>query len=231
MAAAAKMGGSIKTRRRASLPQTAKRKTEQAMEARLATLDRGTPRYQSLATAISFKRSWLQLAAQLSEIDRTSQYREWGYRTFDAYARHELHLRKETAQKLLRSFNFLNSHEREVLERDTGENVVPLPSYQALDVLAEARDNPALAETDYKDLRDQVFREDPTAAQVRKFVRERAPDESRRKQADPQERLRKSLSLAERLYGLLCEDESVPDALPRKVEEVVGGLRKLLDDE
>ncbi len=231
MAAAAKKGRSLKTRRRASLPQTAKSKTEQAMEARLATLDRGTPRYQSLATAISFKRSWLQLAAQLSEIDRTSQYREWGYRTFDAYARHELHLRKETAQKLLRSFNFLNSHEREVLERDTGENVVPLPSYQALDVLAEARDNPALAETDYKDLRDQVFREDPTAAQVRKFVRERAPDESRRKQADPQERLRKSLSLAERLYGLLCEDESVPDALPRKVEEVVGGLRKLLDDE
>lgn len=224
-------GSTLSVRRPKTSPQTAKSKTEQAMEAQLAALEVGTPRHRVLCTAIDFKRSWLSLAQQLSEVERNGAYRDWGYRTFDAYAKHELHLRKETAQKLLRSYNFLNDHERGLLDGGRrSDNVVPLPSYQALDVLAEARANPNLAEDDYRDVRDQVFSEDPTAAQVRKFVRERAPEPARRQEADPQVRLRKCLSLAERLYGLLCEEEDLPEALPRKVEQVVGGLRKILDE-
>jgi hypothetical protein len=58
-----------------------------------------------------------------------------------------------------------------------------MPSYQALDILAEARQNPYLNEDDYREIRDQVFREDPAPNQLKKLVRDRSvphPPGSRR---------------------------------------------------
>ena len=224
-----------KSTRRRTMPQIARTKTEEAMERRLETLEPGTPRYEILRTAIDFKRSWLALARQIATVDKDNLFKEWGYRTIHAYAQHELHLRKETAVKLLRSYNFLESHEPRLLDRtetSDGEasKVVSLPSYQALDVLAEARENPYLSESDYRDLRDQVFEGDPSPTQIRKLVKERAPEPVKRADIAPTARLRKCLALAERLYGLLLEEEEMPEEIPRGVEQVVGGLRRLLDD-
>lgn len=212
------------------LPQTAKNKTEEAMAARLATLEPGSRRYNVLDAAIRFKRSWIELAQHLTRCREQGHFKEWGYRSFEAYAQHELHLRRETAQKLVRSYDFLNANERPHLEAVVrGEpDTEPLPSFQALDILAEARQNPNLAETDYKEIRDQVFRDDPPASQVRKLVKERAP-EAPKEEADPQVRLRKCLSMAERLYGMLLE-EDVPMPIAQSVESAVGGLRRLLEE-
>lgn len=201
------------------------------MEARLLTLDPGTPRYEVLRTAIDFKRSWLELAERLSEIQKSVDFKAWGYRTFEAYAQHELHLRKDTVAKLLRSYDFLSTYEPSALESPRrGQEVMPVPSYEALDVLAEARGNPYLSERDYRELRDQVFHEDATPSQLRKAVRERAPEPVKQAPADPSEQLRKTLALAERLYGLIVEDERMPARVTRAMEEVVGGLRQLLEE-
>ena len=207
-------------------------RTEAAMSQRLSTLEPGSTRYEALATAIDFKRSWLQLAEALSEVQRGGEFGEWGYRTFEAYAQSELHLRRETVQKLLRSYGFLQNHESEVLEPNAGDEAPPpLPSYQALDVLAQARENPYLSENDYKELRDHVFEGDATPAQARKLVRDRAPEPAEPGSEASHARLRKCLALAERLYGLLVEEQDVPDSVSRSMEQVVGSLRKLLDDE
>lgn len=217
-------------KKKGKLPQTATSKTEQAMVERLQTLDPGTQRYGVLVSAIEFKRSWIQLARHLTDCRQQNAFKEWGYRTFEAYAQHELHLRRETAQKLVRSFDFLASHERPLLDRATGsDEVTQLPSYQALDILAEARQNPYLAEQDYKDIRDQVFREDPAPNQVRKLVKERAPEPPKQQDEDPTARLRKCLALAERLYGMLLE-EDVPEAISLPVEQTVGALRRLIEE-
>jgi len=207
-------------------------KSAQAMEARLDTLSPGSIRYEILKTAIDFKRSWLDLAKTLSEIEAKKAYKEWGYRTLTAYTQHELFLRKDTVVKLLRSYQYIESHERRYLEDDSGEDkVVPLPSFQALDVLAEARENPYLSESDFRDLRNQVFDEDPSPGQIRKLVRERAPDPVKKAAVDPQARLRKCMVLAERLYGLLLEEEEVPADVPEKLESVVGSLKRLLGED
>lgn len=212
------------------LPQTASSKTEAAMAARLDTLEPGSRRYEVLATAIEFKRSWIELAKHLTAAQRDGAFKEWGYRTFEAYAQHELHLRRETAQKLVRSFDFLAAHEKPLLEAaEHGGEAGPLPSYQALDILAEARQNPYLSEQDYRQIRDQVFNEDPPPNQLRKLVKERAPEPPKQIKEDPAERLRKCLALAERLYGMLLEEE-VPDHISASVEQAVGGLRRLLED-
>lgn len=219
-----------KTRDR--LPQNRRSKTEEAMEARLDTLEAGTERHSTLAAAIEFKRSWLELAERLSTVEKSGTFKEWGYRSFEAYAQHELHLRRETVQKLLRSYGFLNTYEPSLLE-DASANKGPpvaLPSYQALDVLAEARQNPYLSERDYRELRDQVFREDPTPSQIRKAVKERAPNELPKVLEEPAERLRKALALAERLYGLIVEADDVAERITRAMEEVVGGLRQMLEE-
>jgi len=211
---------------------TSNSKSAQAMEARLETLAPGSERYAILRTAIDFKRSWLELAKALSVIEKNKSYKEWGYRTLTAYTQHELYLRKDTVVKLLRSYNFLESHERRFLEeRAPSENVVPLPSFQALDVLAEARENPYLSESDFRELRNQVFDEDPSPGQIRKLVRERAPEPVKKSAIDPQARLRKCVVLAERLYGLLLETEEVPQDVPQKLESVVGDLKRLLGED
>jgi len=57
----------------------------------------------------------------------------------------------------------------------------------------------------------------------------RAPEPVKARAEDPSEALRKCLSLAERLYGMLLEEE-VPDNICEHVEKAVGGLRKLLDE-
>jgi hypothetical protein len=214
------------------MPQTARTKTEERMEERLQTLEPGTLRYQTLERAIEFKRSWVHLAQQLAEISRTGNYKEWGYRTFEAYAQHELHLRRETALKLARSYDFLSSHERSLLDAAQGDGgVSPLPEYQAVDVLAEARANPHLSERDYREIRDQVFGEDLTGAQARKLVKERAPEPLTQKRSDgPEDRIRRCLQLAERLYGLILEEESIPERIARAIEEAVGGLRRMIEE-
>ncbi len=231
-------------------PQTAERtegvegaetQSVQDMAARLRSLEPGTQRFIVLQSAIDFKRSWIHLAKHLAHVRNAGAYREWGYRTFEAYAQHELHLRRETCQKLVRSYDFLNSHERPLLDQaeraprpgdptyDQSEPI-PLPNFHALDILAEARQNPNLSESDYLEIRDQVFRDDPAAAAVKKLVRDRAPDAAASKQEDPNERLRKALNMAERLYGILLE-EDVPENIAHSVEQAVGGLRKLLGEQ
>jgi hypothetical protein len=215
------------------MPQTASTRTEAAMAERLESLEPGTKRYEVLSIAIDFKRSWIHLARNLTDVRNDGLFKEWGYRTFEAYVQHELYIRRDTATKLVRSFDFLAAHEkpllRQVEDLDQDHAIAPLPNFQALDILAEARNNPNLTERDYKEIRDTVFREDPAPSALRKMVRERAPEPVKAKAEDPNDRLRRCLSLAERLYGMLLEEE-VADAICEHVEKAVGGLRKLLDD-
>lgn len=226
--------GKKAAKRKSRMPQTATTRTEAAMEERLESLEPGSKRYEVLACAIEFKRSWLHLARHLAEVRGRAMYKEWGYRTFEAYAQHELFIRRDTAQKLVRSFDFLSSHEQPLLKKleepgDHDRPVAPLPNFGALDILAEARENPNLTERDYKEIRDTVFRDDPAPSAVRKLVKERAPEPVKPKNEDPTDRLRKCLGLAERLYGMLLEEE-VPDTICNHVEKAVGGLRRLLDE-
>ena len=99
-----------------------------------------------------------------------------------------------------------------------------------LTTTAEARGNPYLSERDYRELRDQVFREDPSPSQVRKAVRGLAPEPVKNGGEGPLDRVRRSLALAERLYGMIVEQEEVPERIARAMEEVVGGLRQMVEE-
>lgn len=219
------------------------------MAEQLAQLSPDSRRYQTLKAAIEFKRSWVKLAEHLSQVRSSGEFKSWGYRSLEAYAQQELHIKRDTVKKLTRSYDFLSEHESPLLQRalrslEAGEaegepeeaasssigEVIPLPNFQALDILAEARNNPNLGEEDYREVREKVFSEDPKPSQVKKLVRERAPEPP--KERSPQDRttrLRKVQAKLQESLGLLMEEE-VPGGITRPLEEALGGLRQYLEE-
>lgn len=261
-AGSAKLGDKV-VRARATKPATqgaasAASRTEASMAEQLARLSPSSRRYQTLKAAIAFKRSWVKLAEHLSEVRRSGEFKEWGYRSLEAYAAQELHIKRDTVKKLTRSYEFLSEHESPMLQRalrslEEGlpapgaapvdadaseaeaeapavEPMPPLPNFQALDILAEARNNPNLDEEDYREVREKVFSEDPTPGMVRKLVRERAPEPKKTPTpADRTASLRKVQAKLQDALGMLME-EQVPEGITRPLEEALGGLRQYLEE-
>lgn len=114
-------------------------KVEQALRDAEAEHASDPERAHLLAVARQFKASWLELGQALSTVKRTGQWRNWGYPSFDDYAKKELRLRQETIDKLTASYSFLQKRAPEVLERDALETQVP--TYQAIDFLRRAEAN------------------------------------------------------------------------------------------
>lgn len=203
--------------------------TNAAAIERLQTLEPGTDRHQTLSFALDFRRSWLGLGRQLALVKGEQLFKEWGYRTIRAYALHELQLREAEMKKLLRGYEFMNTHEPRRLAESEEPGAAPLPRYDALDVLASARENPYLSETDFAAVRDEVFSTPHiTPDRVRKAVKERAPVADQA--PDASARLRKALALAERLYGLLIEEEDIPVPVTDGLEKVIGRVRRMLEE-
>ena len=73
-------------------------KTEAALaEAEKAHADE-PERAELLRRARRFKASWVELAEALTDAKRGRRWREWGYESFESYAKNELKLRQETVR-------------------------------------------------------------------------------------------------------------------------------------
>src|SRR5688572_12147959 len=92
-------------------------KTDLEMEARMQAVAGDDERVDAIAKARMFKRSWIELAEALSGIYDRESWQGWGYESFDAYCKRELHLTPGTALKLLGSFRFLKTSAPRVLTR------------------------------------------------------------------------------------------------------------------
>jgi len=62
-------------------------------------------------------------------------WREWGYASFERYCSEELFLRRQTAEKLTRSYGFLERHEPQVARDREGRAV---PAFEVIEVLSRA---------------------------------------------------------------------------------------------
>ena len=75
-------------------------------------------RVELLHRARRFKASWIELAEALTRTKRSGRWKDWGYESFEAYDKSELHLRQETIDKLTGSYSFLQRRAPSVLTRD-----------------------------------------------------------------------------------------------------------------
>ncbi|HEX8795602.1 MAG TPA: hypothetical protein VF765_31850 [Polyangiaceae bacterium] len=132
-------------------------KTEAALaEAEAAHAD-DPERAELLRRARQFKASWIELAEALTQARRNARWKDWGYDTFEAYAKGELHLKQETVDKLTGSYSFLQRRAPAVLQRDPIRE--PFPTYQAVDFLRRAEESDSAPREAVEEIRRRVIDE------------------------------------------------------------------------
>jgi hypothetical protein len=171
-----------------------------------------------LARARRFKSSWIELAEALTRVRGGGEWRRWGYESFEAYAKTELHLRPETVEKLTGSFAFLKRRAPEVLIRDGVKRSIP--TYQAVDFLRRAEETDDAPPAVVEGIRKRVLEE---AAPVPRELKEQVfpIDEATRKQRDAAA----LKNVATRLRELLGETRAVPR---KTAGDVASALDRLL---
>src|SRR5262249_12393327 len=127
-------------------------------------------RAELIARTRRFKASWFELGEALTEVKRAERFKNWGHATFDDYCRKELHLKRETADKLTGSFAFLHTRAPEVLRRDGRD--APIPTYQAVDFLRRAEEESGAPPETLNELRRHVLDEGTPLPKISRIYRE-----------------------------------------------------------
>jgi hypothetical protein len=132
-------------------------KTEAALAEAEATHADDPERAELLRRARQFKSSWIELAEGLTQARRTGRWKDWGYDSFEAYAKSELRLKQETVDKLTGSYSFLQRRAPAVLSRDPISE--PFPTYQAVDFLRRAEESDTVPREAVEEIRRRVIDE------------------------------------------------------------------------
>lgn len=200
--------------------------TAEKLAARAEDLPEGSMRRRVLEGAQRFKAAWVEFGRLLAEVRRKELWRGWGYPSFERYCSRELFIRGATADKLTRSYGFLERHEPQ-LARERGESRAP--PFEVIEVLSRAEAAGRLPEDGWRDLRDEVLERPPTAAAMNRKLTEKygpPPPGPARPEAD---RLARLATAAERLARACAEEASVPRALARRAADLAGEIESLLE--
>lgn len=203
--------------------------SERVLDTRLQQLEPGSLRHRVMSVARAFRASWADLGATLSQVAQSGVFTEWGYADFASYCQNELSLRRDTVQKLVRSFDYVQGRCPEMLEQKEGGS---LPSLAVVDLLARAQNIDGMSQEDLTRLHADAFSDEQsmTRSALMAKVREVAPDAFRRPRRNgaegakegaasetpigvwvdgkpkmSEQELYKTMRLAERLHGLLTE--------------------------
>ena len=147
-----------------------KSKSLKNIEAKMENLDIHSLRYHVLESAKNFKCSWIDLGRSLYSVYKDKLYKEWGYLSFDIYVSRETGIRKQTAMKLLKSYYFLEKEEPQYLKNEYTASTQPahLPSYEAVNILRQAKNNKGLDVDDYANLKKEIFEKGRDAVELKK---------------------------------------------------------------
>jgi hypothetical protein len=203
------------------MEQEKKSKGSQHIEQLMQQLEPDSERYRVLATARQFKSSWVELGEWLARISRDNSFADWGYETFEDYCAKEIRIRRQTAEKLLLAFRFLERKEPGLLEKSSER---PLPDYRSVDLLRQADEEQHFSMAEYGELRQAVIEDErshPTVArQFRDIGHSHQPEQR------AAHRYRSALTAARRLSNCLQEFADVPHDLTQAVEQLIGFLEE-----
>ena len=211
------------------------------LRAREAALASDPERAGVVAAARRFKASWFELGEALSRVRREDRWKGWGHGSFEDYCKKELHLRRETADKLTGSFTFLRARAPDTVDRALGRPAGrdgsgrfaqldddALPSYQAVDFWRRADEADAPRDT-LREIERQVLDEGASAARLQRQFREVVfPLDEATREHKRRSELRSAVS---RLVELLAHGRAeglVPDELSAELEEPLQRLSQLV---
>ena len=204
------------------------------IEEKMDNIPEATLRHQILKNAKTFKTSWIGLGQALYTAWRDKLYKEWGYSTFDIYVAKEIGIRKQTALKLLKSYQFLERKEPLYLRKEYVDdtNTANLPNYESVNVLRLASKKKVLDEDDYTELKKNVFQKGKDASSMRKDVTSLI---RQREELEPEQaRQKRKLTIIKRLVSTLRTlhgEIKMSKILPVKLANETAKLIKELESE
>lgn len=184
----------------------------------------GSFRHTVLLAAKRFKSSWAELGKLLVKVRDEALYEQWGYETFEAYCLKEIHIRKQTALKLTRSFSFLARHEPEETERE--EMTQRAPPFEVVEVLADAEERGQLTPSEYKSIRDSIWNPERPTAELKRELGERFPRPPPEPPADSLQ-VRRLAATARKLANDLLACRKVPKAISDRAAALAGDVEEL----
>jgi hypothetical protein len=186
-------------------------------------------RAEAIARVRRFKAGWYELAETLSELRRSERYKRWGYPDFEDYCKRELHLRKETVDKLTGSFTFLRKKAPEALRRDGRDE--PIPSYQAVDFWRRAEEEAGAPEDTVREIRRHVLDEGASLPKVSRMYRQVVfPVDEEERTEKRRSSLKATIEKLVELLAIAREEGSVPPPLCAEVEEPLSRLQAHLSE-
>lgn len=201
----------------------------EAIAQKAAQVAPGSFRHTVLTSAKRFKATWAELGKLLVKVRDEALYEQWGYDSFETYCFKELHIRKQTALKLVRSFSFLAKHEPQEVEREDFQERVP--AFEVVEVLAQAEERGQLSPKEYEDVRASIWNPERPTAELRREVAERFPRPAPEPPGESVQ-LRRLAAAARKLANELAQVRKVPNAvaerasaLAEEVEELAGAAR------
>jgi hypothetical protein len=184
-------------------------------------------RAEAIARVRRFKAGWYELAETLAELRRSEQYKRWGYPDFDDYCKRELHLRKETVDKLTGSFTFLRKKAPDALQRDGRD--APIPSYQAVDFWRRAEEEAGAPEETVREIRRHVIDEGASLPKISRLYRQVVfPVDEEDRAGKRLASLKTTIDKLIELLAVAREEGSVPPPLCAEVEEPLSRLAQHL---
>ena len=196
------------------------------LAARAEDLPEGSMRRRVLEGAQRFKAAWLEFGRLLAEVRRKELWRGWGYPSFERYCTKELFIRGATADKLTRSYGFLERHEPD-LTRARAESRAP--PFEVIEVLSRAEASGRLPEGGWRDLRDEVLGRPPSPAAMNRRLTEKygpPPPPPARPEAD---RLSRLAAAADTLARACAEESAIPRVVARRAADLAGEIESLLE--
>jgi hypothetical protein len=195
------------------------------IQKKAASVPPGTFRHTVLVSAKRFKSTWAELGKLLVQVRDEAKYEEWGFPSFEAYCLKELHIKKQTALKLTRSFSFLAKHEppEAVKEEDFPQRA---PAFEVVEVLADAADRGQLSPSEYRSLRDSIWNPEKSATELKREFTERFP---RPPPEPPPEnvQLRRLAQMARKLASELSGTRKVPSAIAERAAALADEVEEL----
>lgn len=195
-----------------------------ALEEKAQELHPGTFRHTVIQAAKRFKSSWVELGRLLVKVRNEGLFSDWGYESYESYCLRELHIRRQTAEKLARGFSFLAKHEPEEVEAP--EITQKAPAFEVVEVLANAEERGQLSADEYRSIRDSIWNPDKPAAEVKKEISERYP-------APPPEapseafQLRRLAGLAKKLAKEMASSQRLPQAVIERAHALADEVSEL----
>jgi hypothetical protein len=201
--------------------------TSERIAARIEDLPEGSPRRRILEAARRFKASWVELARLLVQVKRDESWREWGYASFERYCTGELFIRKQTAEKLLASFGFLERHEP-ALARPRGDPKAP--PFEVIEVLSRAEAAGRFSESGWQELREEVLERAPTPAVVNRRLSEKFGPPAPAPTPSKGERLARLAAAARRVADACGAERGVPPEVVERAVQVADALDELVEE-